>query len=277
MLVVSQGRICSDKFTCCLTETEVADQTFYLTQSQYTDTGPTSPSSNPITPGVWQESHWSANFWVTGMARSRKKSRRKRDSNTESSALEADALTTRPTRRWPKHTCAEIPWNISGVYQVQHVCPAEWRDSLAVRFDTTDNSFIFFFLNLTGWNHRAIQERMKPGYPEKDPQRQASENATYKSPKIQAPTETRTRTLALVAGDCSQSQRANPCTTCGPKCAVEILRWCWNIVSFLSFCTGAIVVCWLLPPSKAADMAHLCVPQNQALGVCRGFVHIIPS
>ena len=26
------------------------------------------------------------------------------------------------------------------------------------------------------------------------------------------------------------------------------------------------------PASKAADMAHLCVPQNQALGVCRGFV-----
>ena len=30
----------------------------------------------------------------------------------------------------------------------------------------------------------------------------------------------------------------------------------------------------LLTPSasNAADMAHLCVPQNQALGVCRGFV-----
>ena len=28
-----QGRICSDKFTCCLSEIEVADQTFYLTQS----------------------------------------------------------------------------------------------------------------------------------------------------------------------------------------------------------------------------------------------------
>ena len=26
------------------------------------------------------------------------------------------------------------------------------------------------------------------------------------------------------------------------------------------------------PASKAADMAHLCVPQNQALGVCRRFV-----
>ena len=51
---VSQGRICSDNFTCCKTEIEVADQTFYLTQSQYTDTGPTSPSTDPITPGAWQ-------------------------------------------------------------------------------------------------------------------------------------------------------------------------------------------------------------------------------
>ena len=60
---VSQGRICSDNFMCCYTEIEVADQTFYLTQSQYTDTGPTSPSADPITPGAWQGSHWSANFF----------------------------------------------------------------------------------------------------------------------------------------------------------------------------------------------------------------------
>ena len=50
---VSQGRICSDNFTCCHTEIKVADQTLYLTQSQYTDTGPTSPSADPITPGAW--------------------------------------------------------------------------------------------------------------------------------------------------------------------------------------------------------------------------------
>ena len=37
---VSQGRFCSDIFTCCHTEIEVEDQTFYLTQPQYTDTGP---------------------------------------------------------------------------------------------------------------------------------------------------------------------------------------------------------------------------------------------
>ena len=59
---VSQGWICSDNFTCCLTEIEAADQTFYLTQSQYTDTRPTSPSADPIMPGTWQGSHWSANF-----------------------------------------------------------------------------------------------------------------------------------------------------------------------------------------------------------------------
>ena len=76
------------------------DQTFYLTQSQYTDTGLTSPSADSIMPGAWQGSHWSANFEVTGMTRPRK-SRRKRDSNPGSSAPEGDALTTRPTRRWP--------------------------------------------------------------------------------------------------------------------------------------------------------------------------------
>ena len=33
---------------------------------------PTSPSTDPITPGAWQGSHWSANFEVTGMTRPRK-------------------------------------------------------------------------------------------------------------------------------------------------------------------------------------------------------------
>ena len=59
---VYQGLICSDKCTCCHTEIEGADQACYLTQPQYTDTGPTSPSADPVTPGAWQGSHWSANF-----------------------------------------------------------------------------------------------------------------------------------------------------------------------------------------------------------------------
>ena len=81
---VSRGRICTDNFTCCHTETEVADPTFYLTQSQYTDTGPTSPSSDPIMSFAWQGSHWSANFDSTP-----EKSRIKLDSNLGSSAPEA--------------------------------------------------------------------------------------------------------------------------------------------------------------------------------------------
>ena len=67
----SQGRICSDHFSCCHTKTEVADQTFYLTQSQYTDTGSSSPSADPIAPGAWQGSHWNANFKINGMTRPR--------------------------------------------------------------------------------------------------------------------------------------------------------------------------------------------------------------
>ena len=59
---VSQGRIYLDNFTCCHTEIEVADQIFHLTQSQYTDTSPTSPSTHSIMPCDWQGSHWSANF-----------------------------------------------------------------------------------------------------------------------------------------------------------------------------------------------------------------------
>ena len=65
----SQGRICSDNVTRCRTEVEAADPTFYLTQSQYTDTGPISPSADPLTPDAWQGSHWSASFEVTGMTR----------------------------------------------------------------------------------------------------------------------------------------------------------------------------------------------------------------
>ena len=54
---------------CCHTEIEVADPTFYLTRLQYTDTGSTSPSADPTTPGAWQGSHWNANLEVTGMTR----------------------------------------------------------------------------------------------------------------------------------------------------------------------------------------------------------------
>ena len=38
------------------------DQTFYLTYSRCTDIGQTSPSAHSITPGAWQDRHWSSSF-----------------------------------------------------------------------------------------------------------------------------------------------------------------------------------------------------------------------
>ena len=51
---VSQGRICSHSYTSYHTGIEVADHTIHLIQSQHADTGPTSPSADPITSGAWQ-------------------------------------------------------------------------------------------------------------------------------------------------------------------------------------------------------------------------------
>ena len=89
---VYQGRIYSDNCTCCHTETEVADQILYLTQSQYTDAGPTSPSADPVTPGVWQGSQWSTDFVVTGMIQAGKISPAKAVIEPRSAALGEDAL-----------------------------------------------------------------------------------------------------------------------------------------------------------------------------------------
>ena len=137
---VSQGRICSDSFTCCHTEIEVADPTFYLTQSQYTDTGPTSPSADPITPGAWQGSHWSASFLSHWYDSTPKKSRRKRDSNPGPSALEADALTTRPTRR-----CFQKGQHFVATYQQQL---GRLPTTVSILKQWVQRLFFFFFFFL---------------------------------------------------------------------------------------------------------------------------------
>ena len=95
---MSRERIFTDNCKCCYTETEVADQTFYLTQSQYIDTRPTSPSADPIMPGrVATE----VPIVKSLVQFDPEKSWRMQDSNTGSCTLKADTLTTRPTRqRW---------------------------------------------------------------------------------------------------------------------------------------------------------------------------------
>ena len=96
---VSLGQICSDNCACCQTETEVLYQTFYLTQSQSTDTRPTIPSTDPVKLGTWQGSHWSANFQVTSMTRPRKILAQV-EIEPPPATLEVDAVTARPVRQY---------------------------------------------------------------------------------------------------------------------------------------------------------------------------------
>ena len=58
----SRERTCSDNCTSCHTEIGAADQAFYLTQSPYIDTGPTSSSVDPITPDAWQGGYEGTDF-----------------------------------------------------------------------------------------------------------------------------------------------------------------------------------------------------------------------
>ena len=69
-----QEKVCLDNGACCHTEIEVADLALCLTQSQYTDTRPTSFSTDPTAPAAWRGSHWSTNVEVTGMIQRGKRS-----------------------------------------------------------------------------------------------------------------------------------------------------------------------------------------------------------
>ena len=101
--IVSAVRICPDNCQCC---TDLPRQLLvlprrhrscrsnisFLTQSQYTDTGTTSPIPDPITPGVRQGCHWRANFEVLGITPSGKLLTGKAGFERKSAALGADAL-----------------------------------------------------------------------------------------------------------------------------------------------------------------------------------------
>ena len=78
------------------------------------------------------------------------------------------------------------------------VCHLVRRDGSATKFGRAEIAFILpLFCWLKPLTDKGEEET---GVPAENPWRQASENATYYSPKIQAPSEFRTHTLALVAG-----------------------------------------------------------------------------
>ena len=72
------------------------------------------------------------------------------------------------------------------------------RDNSAIKFDRVEIAstwaLVYWLKPLTN------EEGEETGVPRENPWQRASENATYKSPNIQAPTETWTCSTALVAG-----------------------------------------------------------------------------
>ena len=114
---------------CCHTETEVEDQTRYLTQSQHTDTRSTSPSADPISPGAWQDSHWSTNLKVTGMTPPSKQSTAKAGIELRSAVLEADTFIPRPMRRTLLLTAAVLLLSLQSEYlSTGELSPLEGTD-----------------------------------------------------------------------------------------------------------------------------------------------------
>ena len=99
---VPLGRISSDNCAYYHTETEVADKTFYLTQSQYTDTGQTSPSADPKTPSAWKSSPWCHRYEETC----------KKIPGKSGNRTQVRRLTTRPIRRW--ESIVEGGWREGG-------------------------------------------------------------------------------------------------------------------------------------------------------------------
>ena len=54
--------------TYCRTQLQTADHTCYPAQPKYTDTGPTTPNTDPTTPDSWLGSHLRTSLSVPGMA-----------------------------------------------------------------------------------------------------------------------------------------------------------------------------------------------------------------
>ena len=95
---IPQGRICSDNFTCGHTETEVANQTFCLTQPKYTDAWSTGPNADPMTPGVWHGGHCRCQFlshWYDSAQKNNRGTGANRTPGLKHSRRAC--LTTRPT------------------------------------------------------------------------------------------------------------------------------------------------------------------------------------
>ena len=100
------------------------------------------------------------------------------------------------------------------VQHIKRLCANHVQHVVCHAVRRTLTEFIFSFSLLTEMTNRRIRGGNE-GIRCKPLTTSLKKNATYLSPKIQAPSETRTRTLALVAG--YESGRANHYTTGRPR------------------------------------------------------------
>ena len=96
---VFRGITAQTNCTCCHTETEVADQTFCLTKSLYTHTGPTSPRADPYNARRLVGSHWCAKCLSHRRDSTWKQINGESGNRTTVCRFRGGRLSTRPTKR----------------------------------------------------------------------------------------------------------------------------------------------------------------------------------
>ena len=122
------------------------------------------------------------------------------------SSLRRELSPTR-TLKWPGRNCVQITRNTSGAYHVQRVVlHATWYEGTARLLSLTELKSHLFGLYFLA---EPFNRRRRGG--NRNTRRKPLATSFRKCPKIQAPSETRTRTLALMAGQ--ESRHANHYTT----------------------------------------------------------------
>ena len=120
---------CVDSCRCCLCGIEAADQTGYLTRLQYTDTCPTSPSTDLITSGALQGSQQSTWGRYHGGRRPSSDDSFHSPTVIPSSALDKPSVMKRCHRQWTcSHTSPRRSPTMVTLHDIRFVKCRWWND-----------------------------------------------------------------------------------------------------------------------------------------------------
>ena len=97
-------------------------------------------------------------------------------------------------------SCANHVRHIERLSRASVMLRATWYEGTAQLLSLTELKSHLFELYFIGWTIKLMKEGRKPEYPEKTPGDELQKMPQAHSPKIQAPSETWTLAVALVAG-----------------------------------------------------------------------------